>query len=60
MTSTERRRWLDRPGCSFETGKGGHLPVRPGNRKTTLPMHGKNHDLPKGAVNGMKEDLGLK
>ena len=54
------KRWLERQGCSFETGKGGHLLVRLSNRKTILPMHGKNHDLPKGTVNGIKKDLGLK
>ena len=60
MTSAELKRWLERQGCGFESGKGGHLVVRLGNRKTVLPMHGKNHELPKGTVIGIKKALGLK
>jgi len=36
------------------------LLVRLGILKTVLPMHGKNHELPKGTVEGIKRDLGLK
>lgn len=60
MTSSELKRWLEKQGCSFASGKGGHLMVRLGNRKTVLPMHGKSHDLPAGTVNGIKKALGLK
>ena len=60
MTSAELRRWLERQGCAFEPAKGGHLLVRFGNRKTILPMHGKNHDLPRGTVIGIRKALGLK
>jgi mRNA interferase HicA len=60
VTSSELKRWLEKQGCSFASGKGGHLLVRLNNRKTVLPMHGKSHDLPTGTVNGIKKDLGLK
>ncbi len=37
-----------------------HLLVRFGDKKTVLPMHGKNHELPRGTANGIKRSLGLK
>jgi mRNA interferase HicA len=58
--SGELKRWLERQGCSFAPGKGGHLIVRLAGRKSVLPMHGKNRDLPTGTVNGIKKALGLK
>jgi mRNA interferase HicA len=60
LTSQEMKRWLERQGCSFFPGKGGHLLVRLGDKKTVLPMHGKNHELPRGTANGIKKALGLK
>jgi len=60
MTSAEFKRWLARRGCSFEPGKGGHLVVLRGSRKTSLPMHGKNKELGTGLVEKIKKDLGLK
>lgn len=60
MTSAELKRWLEKQGCSFAPAKGGHLLVRLGDKKTVIPIHGKNHDLPKGTVNGIKKALGLK
>ena len=60
MTSGELKRWLEKQGCSFSPGRGGHLLVRLGGRKSVLPMHGKNHELPAGTVNGIKKALGLK
>lgn len=62
MTSAELERWLKSQGCTVypERGKGGHRLVRLGDKKTVLPMHGKNHELPKGTVNGIKKALGLK
>ena len=59
MTSTQLRRWLARQGCRFEPGKGGHLIVRLGTRKSVLPMHGKNKELGTGLVQKIKKDLGL-
>lgn len=60
MTSNELKRWLERRGCSFVPGKGGHLLVRLGGKMSVLPMHGKSHELPTGTVNGIKKALGLK
>jgi mRNA interferase HicA len=60
VTSTELKRWLEKQGCTFTTGKGGHLYVQLGDKRTVLPMHGKKKDLPTGLVNGIKKDLGLK
>lgn len=40
--------------------RGGHLLVRLGNKKSVLPMRGKNHELPMGTVKGIKKALGLK
>jgi mRNA interferase HicA len=60
MTSAELKRWLSKQGCTFEPGKGGHLIVLRGSRKSVLPMHGKSKDLKKGLVEGIKKDLGLK
>lgn len=59
MTPRQFKRWLSRLGCTFETGKGGHLVVRRGDRKSILPMHGKK-DMPKGTMEAIKKDLGLK
>jgi mRNA interferase HicA len=60
VTSQEFKRWLQRQGCTFEPGRGGHLTVRRGDKVTTLPMHGKHKELPTGLVNGIKKNLGLK
>lgn len=59
MTPRQLKRWLGRQGCAFETGKGGHLVVRRGDWKSILPMHGKR-DMPKGTIEAIKKDLGLK
>ena len=62
MTSAEMERWLKAQGCTIVSwrGKGGHKLVRLGNKKTILPTHGKNHELPLGTVLGIKKALGLK
>jgi len=60
MTSAEFRRWLQAQGCTFESGKGGHLIVRRGDRMSVLPMHGKQKELGNGLVNAINRDLGLK
>jgi mRNA interferase HicA len=59
VTSTEFRRFLKSKGCSFASGKGGHLHVSLGKKRSVLPMHGKNHELGTGLVNKIKKDLGL-
>ena len=60
MTSQELKRWLTKQGCTFETGRGGHLIVRRGDSVTDLPMHGKQKELGTGLVNAIKKQLGLK
>jgi mRNA interferase HicA len=60
VTSQELKRWLTKQGCTFESGRGGHLTVRLGDKVTDLPMHGKKRDLPTGTVEAIKKALGLK
>jgi len=60
VTSREFKRWLQKQGCLFEPGRGGYLLVRLPGRKSVLPMHGSRQELPKGTVEGIKKDLGLK
>ncbi|QJE73888.1 type II toxin-antitoxin system HicA family toxin [Aerophototrophica crusticola] len=60
MRSSEFKRWLERQGATFKPGKGGHLIVFLGGRRSVLPMHGSSHDLPKGTVESIKKQLGLK
>jgi mRNA interferase HicA len=40
MNSKQAKRYLAAKGCHFESGKGSHLIVRLGNRRSVLPMHG--------------------
>ena len=58
MKSTEFKRWLAKQGVTFGTQEGGHLKIFFDGRKSILPMHGR--DLPKGLVEGIKKQLGLK
>jgi mRNA interferase HicA len=60
MTSAQFKRWLHQQGCTFESGHGGHLIVRRGQRKSVLPMHGSSKELGTGLVNRIKKDLGLR
>jgi mRNA interferase HicA len=60
MTSQELKRWLGKHRCTFESGRGGHLIVRLGNRMSVIPMHGKQKELGTGLVNKIKKDLGLR
>lgn len=59
VTSKQFKRWLTRQGCTFEPGKGGHLIVRLGAKKSVLPMHGSGKELGTGLVAKIKRDLGL-
>jgi mRNA interferase HicA len=60
VTSQEFKRWLTKEGCTFESGKGGHLIVRRDGKMSVLPMHGRKKDLGTGLVNSIKKSLGLK
>jgi mRNA interferase HicA len=59
MTSAEFKRWLQKQGCTFSPGHGGHLVVRLNQKRSVLPMHGKRKDLGTGLVRQIKKDLGL-
>ncbi|MFL5259281.1 MAG: type II toxin-antitoxin system HicA family toxin [Hyphomicrobiales bacterium] len=59
MNSSQAKRFLARNGCTFEAGKGGHLIVRLGERKSVLPMHGAKKELGKGLWLKILKDLGL-
>ncbi len=59
MTSSEFKRWLEKQGCTFEPGKGGHLKVRLAKRFSVLPMHGSSKEIGKGLAQRIKKDLGL-
>jgi mRNA interferase HicA len=60
VTSHQFKRWLSHQGCTFESGKGGHLIVRLGDRMSVLPMHGSIKELGTGLIQKIKKDLGLK
>ncbi|HLG99268.1 MAG TPA: type II toxin-antitoxin system HicA family toxin [Bryobacteraceae bacterium] len=60
MTSSEFKRWLEKQGCTFEPGKGGHLKVRLGRRFSVLLMHGSRKEIGRGLAEKVKKDLGLK
>jgi mRNA interferase HicA len=60
VTGAQLKRLLARQGCTFESGKGGHLIVRRGDRRSVLPMHGSNKELGTGLVNAILKQLGLR
>jgi mRNA interferase HicA len=60
VTSSQFKRWLAQQGCRFEPGKGGHLIVRLGDRRSVLPMHGSSKELKKGTMLAILKALGLK
>lgn len=59
MNSNELKRWLEKQGATFATGKGGHLKVHLNGLRSVLPMHGK-HELSQPLVESIKRQLGLK
>ena len=60
LNSRQFKRWLAKQGCTFEPGKGSHLMVRRGGRKSVLPMHGSRKELTTGLVEKIKKDLMLR
>jgi mRNA interferase HicA len=58
VNSRQFKRWLSQRGCTFKPGKGGHLKVLRGDRRSVLPMHGSS-ELGTGLIRGIKKDLGL-
>lgn len=60
MKSAELKRWLEKQGAAFKSGKGGHLHVTLNGKFTVMPMHGGNKELATGTVHKILKDLGLK
>ncbi len=60
MNSGQFKRWLVKQGCTFEPGRGGHIVVLLGRKRSELPMHGGRKQLGKGLIARIKKDLGLK
>ncbi|WP_413154847.1 type II toxin-antitoxin system HicA family toxin [Bartonella sp. cb54] len=60
MNSQELKRYLLKQGCDFTAGKGGHLIVKRGSKKSVLPMHGARKELGTGLVQKILKDLDLK
>jgi mRNA interferase HicA len=60
VTSAQFKRYLAGLGCTFESGKGGHLIVKLGDKRSVLPMHGSGKELKTGLVAGIKKQLGIK
>jgi mRNA interferase HicA len=58
MDSKEFKRWLEKQGATFENAKGSHIKVFLNGRFSILAMH--STELKKGAVEGIKKQLGLK
>jgi mRNA interferase HicA len=60
MNSNQAKRFLAGKGCTFESGKGGHLIVRRGQLKSALPMLGGSKELGKGLWSKILKQLDLK
>ncbi len=58
MTSKEFKQWLAGQGATFKAGKGSHLKVQLGDKRSVLPVH--NGDMRVGTLNAIKRQLGLK
>lgn len=58
MNSKQAKRFLADKGCRFEPGKGSHLIVRLGNRRSVLPMHGSK-ELGIGLWKAILKQLGI-
>jgi mRNA interferase HicA len=58
VKSSEFKRWLEKQGAAFTSGKGGHLKIALNGKFSILPMHSK--DLKKGLVEGIKKQLGIR
>lgn len=59
MKYSEFKRWLERQGAKFTSGKGSHLHVELNGRRSIFPFHGAK-EIPGPLVNAIKKDLGLK
>jgi mRNA interferase HicA len=59
MKSSEFKRWLERHGASFTSGRGSHLKIELNGKSSVMPMH-KSKEIGTGLVAKIKKDLGLK
>jgi mRNA interferase HicA len=59
MNSKQMKKWLEQQGATFLKGKGSHLKVILGDKRSALPMHGTK-ELGKGLEDAIKRQLGLK
>ena len=57
MNSDQFRRWLAKRGCTFTSGKGGHLHVHRNGKVASLPQHGGAQQLKTGLMRGIKKAL---
>lgn len=58
MNSKQAKRFLAEKGCRFSPGKGSHLIVRLGIKRSVLPMHGSK-ELGKGLWKAILKQLGI-
>lgn len=56
---SEFKRWLEKQGVRFRSGKGSHLHAELNGRRTVVPFHGAK-EIPQPLANAIKKDLGLK
>ena len=59
MKSSEFKRWLEKQGATFTSGKGSHLKVELDDKFSVMPMH-RSKEIGTGLVAKIKKDLGLK
>jgi mRNA interferase HicA len=62
LNAAELIKFLKKNGCRIENNRGGtgHRTAYRGNRKTTIPIHGKSRELPKGLIAKIKKDLEIR
>lgn len=59
MKYSEFRRWLEKQGVAFSTGKGSHRKITLNGKTSVFPDHGAR-EIGTGLVAKIKKDLGLK
>jgi mRNA interferase HicA len=59
VKSSEFKRWLEKQGATFTSGRGSHLHVELNGEFSVMPMH-KSKEIGSGLVAKIKKDLGLK
>lgn len=57
MNSNQFKRWLAARSCTFEPGRGGHIWVMRGGRKSQLPRHGGKKQIGTGLIRRILKDL---